>query len=174
ECLAWVAEGQAQIERAAGLYGVVAALREATGALLPPPDRDNYARSMDRVRTQLGEAAFQQAWAAGHSMALEQAIAEALHIPVEAPLAQTGTPAEAPQLASAVPDRLRTLTPRERQVLALIAKGASNRAIADTLVIAERTAEIHVSNILGKLGVTSRTQAAAFALAQGLAAPPDT
>ena len=51
-------------------------------------------------------------------------------------------------------------------MLALIAQGASNRAIADTLVIAERTAEIHVSNILGKLGVTSRTQAAAYAVAE--------
>jgi DNA-binding NarL/FixJ family response regulator len=59
-------------------------------------------------------------------------------------------------------------------VLALVAQGASNRAIADALVIAERTAEIHVSNILGKLGVSSRTQAAAYALAHGLAAPPDT
>jgi DNA-binding NarL/FixJ family response regulator len=39
-------------------------------------------------------------------------------------------------------------------------------------VIAERTAEIHVSNILGKLGITSRTQAAAYTVAQGLAAPP--
>ena len=58
-------------------------------------------------------------------------------------------------------------------MLALIAQGASNRAIADTLVIAERTAEFHVSNILGKLGLTSRTQAAAYALAQGLEAPPD-
>ena len=75
--------------------------------------------------------------------------------------------------ARAGADRLGALTPRERQVLALIAQGASNRAIADALIIAERTAEIHVSNILAKLGVTSRTQAAAYALAQGLAAPPD-
>jgi DNA-binding NarL/FixJ family response regulator len=59
-------------------------------------------------------------------------------------------------------------------VLALVAQGSSNRAIADALVIAERTAEIHVSNILGKLGVSSRTQAAAYALAHGLAARPDT
>ena len=58
-------------------------------------------------------------------------------------------------------------------MLALVAQGASNRAIAEKLVITERTAEIHVSNILGKLGVTSRTQAAAYALAQGLAAPAD-
>jgi DNA-binding NarL/FixJ family response regulator len=65
------------------------------------------------------------------------------------------------------------LTPRERQVLALVAQGHTNRTIADTLVIAEHTAAIHVSNILGKLGVASRTQAAAYAVAHGLAAPPD-
>ena len=59
-------------------------------------------------------------------------------------------------------------------MLALVAQGASNRAIADTLVIAERTAEIHVSNILGKLGVSSRTQAAAYALAHCLADAPNT
>src|SRR6266511_3831911 len=53
EGLALVAEGQAQAERAARLYGAVAALREATGAQLPPRDRANYARSMERVRAQL-------------------------------------------------------------------------------------------------------------------------
>jgi len=57
-------------------------------------------------------------------------------------------------------------------VLALIAQGASTRAIAAALVIAERTAAIHVRTILGKLGVTSRAQAAAYAAAHGLAAPP--
>jgi ATP/maltotriose-dependent transcriptional regulator MalT len=56
------------------------------------------------------------------------------------------------------------LTRREREVIALIARGYSNRAIAEALVISEKTAEIHVSNILGKLGVASRTQAAAYAI----------
>jgi predicted ATPase/transcriptional regulator with XRE-family HTH domain len=78
EDLAWVAEGQAQTERAARLYGAVAALREATGVQLPPRDRASYARSVERVRAQLGEAAFQRARAAGHAMTVEQAIAEAL------------------------------------------------------------------------------------------------
>jgi DNA-binding CsgD family transcriptional regulator/Tfp pilus assembly protein PilF len=60
------------------------------------------------------------------------------------------------------------LTPREREVLALLARGASNRAIAETLVISEKTVEVHVSNILGKLGATSRTHAAALARDQGI------
>jgi len=56
------------------------------------------------------------------------------------------------------------LTARERDVLACVAQGLSNRAIADELGIAERTARTHVSNILAKLGLTSRTQAALFAV----------
>ncbi len=56
------------------------------------------------------------------------------------------------------------LTARERDVLACLARGMSNRAIADELGMAERTARTHVSNILSKLGLTSRTQAALFAV----------
>ncbi len=55
------------------------------------------------------------------------------------------------------------LTPRERQVLALIAEGATNRQIGAALFMAEKTASVHVSRILAKLGVRSRTQAAAVA-----------
>jgi DNA-binding CsgD family transcriptional regulator/tetratricopeptide (TPR) repeat protein len=63
---------------------------------------------------------------------------------------------------------LDALTPREVQVLELIRQGQSNRAIAETLVISEKTAEVHVRNILSKLGVASRTQAAVRALEMGL------
>ncbi len=55
------------------------------------------------------------------------------------------------------------LTPRERQVLGLIAEGATNRQIGAALFMAEKTASVHVSRILSKLGVQSRTQAAAMA-----------
>jgi DNA-binding CsgD family transcriptional regulator len=61
------------------------------------------------------------------------------------------------------------LTPRERQVLALVATGATNREIGAQLYMAEKTASVHVSRILAKLGVRSRTEAAAFAHRQGLA-----
>jgi DNA-binding NarL/FixJ family response regulator len=62
-----------------------------------------------------------------------------------------------------------SLTPREREVLALVAQGASNRQIAEALVVSERTARTHVSAILSKLGLVSRTQAALWAVRQGLA-----
>jgi DNA-binding CsgD family transcriptional regulator/tetratricopeptide (TPR) repeat protein len=61
------------------------------------------------------------------------------------------------------------LTPRERQVLALLAEGATNRQIGAALFMAEKTASVHVSRILAKLGVQSRTQAAAVAYRQHLA-----
>jgi DNA-binding CsgD family transcriptional regulator len=61
------------------------------------------------------------------------------------------------------------LTAREREVAAYIARGMSNRAIADILVVSERTVETHVSNILNRLGFTSRAQIAAWAVEKGLA-----
>jgi ATP/maltotriose-dependent transcriptional regulator MalT len=60
------------------------------------------------------------------------------------------------------------LTPRERQVLALLAEGATNRQIGRALYMAEKTASVHVSRILSKLGVRTRTQAAAVAHRQQL------
>jgi DNA-binding NarL/FixJ family response regulator len=60
------------------------------------------------------------------------------------------------------------LTPRERQVLALLAEGATNRQIGNALYMAEKTASVHVSRILSKLGVHTRTQAAAVAHRQHL------
>lgn len=65
------------------------------------------------------------------------------------------------------------LTDRELEVLGLIARGMSNRQIAESLVISEATARNHVSNILGKLQVESRTQAALYALREGLATLED-
>ncbi|MFE3850816.1 response regulator [Streptomyces griseorubiginosus] len=66
------------------------------------------------------------------------------------------------------PTGLSALTGRERDVLILVAQGRSNQEIADALVISERTARTHVSNVLRKLQLTSRTQAALVAVRQGL------
>lgn len=65
---------------------------------------------------------------------------------------------------------IETLTERETAVLALVAQGMTNRQIATDLHISERTARTHVSNILAKLGFQSRTQAALFAVEEGLTA----
>ena len=63
------------------------------------------------------------------------------------------------------------LTSREREVLALVAEGYTNRRIAETLFISESTAGVHVSHILGKLGVETRTEAATIAVRLGLDQP---
>ena len=67
------------------------------------------------------------------------------------------------------PNTSEALTEREVEIIGLIAKGMSNREMADKLVISVATVRAHVSNILGKLQLTSRTQAALYALREGLA-----
>jgi two-component system, NarL family, response regulator LiaR len=92
--------------------------------------------------------------------------------------AHTGTAPLSPAIATRVveeiaagggaPAQVDDLTPRERDVLVLIAKGRSNKVIALELGVAEKTVKTHVSHILGKLDLTDRTQAALFAVRHGL------
>lgn len=85
-----------------------------------------------------------------------------------------------PQVARLLAERMRRrarsepvepLTAREREVIGLVGRGLANKEIAHTLGITERTARTHVSNILGKLGLSSRTQAALWAVDHGLVPP---
>ncbi|MFE1881664.1 ATP-binding protein, partial [Streptomyces diastatochromogenes] len=82
------------------------------------------------------------------------------------------------ELIRAVPspgeDRVAALTAREQDVLRLLARGRSNRQIGEELFITGKTASVHVSNILAKLGAASRTEAVAVAYRQGLIAPGPT
>jgi NarL family two-component system response regulator LiaR len=79
------------------------------------------------------------------------------------------SPAVAAQLMREMrmPDQPQSLTEREMDVLRHIARGKSNKEIAQSLTIGEETVKSHVSNILGKLGMTSRTQAALYAMRVG-------
>lgn len=80
------------------------------------------------------------------------------------------SPEVAARLASEICDpqpKMDELTPRELEVLKLIAAGSSNRDIAQALYIAEKTVKAHVSNLLAKMGLQSRTQAALFAVQKG-------
>jgi DNA-binding NarL/FixJ family response regulator len=70
--------------------------------------------------------------------------------------------------APSVEDPAAELTPREHDVLRLVGEGRANKDIAAELGVSERTARTHVSNILGKLGLSSRTQAALWAVREGL------
>jgi DNA-binding NarL/FixJ family response regulator len=103
--------------------------------------------------TDLGEAALAGPGRPAHVFALERMRAHVGHPAGTAPEADGGP-----------------LTPREREVAALIARGCTNRQIAEALVVAEATAVRHVANILNKLNMGSRAQVAVWAVEQGLAA----
>jgi DNA-binding NarL/FixJ family response regulator len=97
------------------------------------------------------------------------AVADAIHAAVAGGM--TIDPAAAKTLTAALrapKSAADELTPRERDVIVLIAEGATNRQIAKRLGVTERTARTHVSNILTKLGLASRTQAAMWAVHHGL------
>jgi ATP/maltotriose-dependent transcriptional regulator MalT len=132
--------------------------REAE-ALMAERDRDGAARAasdgLARAR-KLGSA-----WLVEE---IESLAARArLQLGDEAPIAASATGADGDQ-----DDDPFGLTPRERDVLALVAAGATNREIGERLHMAEKTASVHVSRILAKLNVRSRTEAAAVAHRQGL------
>jgi DNA-binding NarL/FixJ family response regulator len=131
---------------------VVAAIEAgASGFLLKDAEADDLA------------AAIRAAWAG--EVHLDPAVAGIVARRMRAGTSATGKGRD-PRTG---PDaQIRSLTAREREVLAGVARGLSNRAIADELGITERTARTHVSNVLAKLGLASRTQAALFAVEHGL------
>jgi non-specific serine/threonine protein kinase len=157
--LATVAAFAGEPEQAARLFGAADALREATGAAVPRR-RGQYERAVAASRAALGAQAFSDAWAAGRALPLAEAIREALALPA---LVAGGSVDRPP--ASTQPGGL---TERERDVLRLVVAGRSNPEIAEALFISVRTAQTHVNNILTKLEVHTRTEAAAYAVQRGL------
>ena len=157
EGLACLASAAGAAEQAVRLFGAAQALRDAVGVVLPPAERADHERGLAAARRLLDEQRFSRAWQAGAAMDLEQAVRYALVPPTTNSDWRSGDS----QLNSTD-----VLTRREAEVAGLIARGLSNRAIAAALVIAEGTAERHVSNILDKLGFTSRAQIAAWVARQ--------
>ena len=166
----WLARAEAEYQRAAGHNGP-----EAWRAVLDgfgPEYMYETARTQWRLAEALAEAGrrdeAEQQWrlAAGTADRLGAR-------PLRRALDDLARRARIGTAPDHLPDgaRLGSLTSREREVLRLIAAGRSNREIASVLFIAPKTASVHVSNILGKLGAASRTEAAAIAHREGLAAP---
>ena len=155
--LACVTACREQPVRAARLWGVVEGMEETYGAHLTPIilSLTDYEGHLSRGRTQLGEEEFAVAWASGKAMSLGQAIEYALSDEEEPPML-------VPEQQQSPDERTERLTRREREVALLVARGLTNRQIAEELSVSRSTANNHVARILRKLGLRSRTQIAAW------------
>ena len=155
-------------ERAARLFGAAHALHMSTGAPAPPLDMADYRRTEADARASLGDAPFAEAWATGAAMTLDEAIAyvlaadeitgsDLLEGTVSRPGPPDGVPRDVPARSDGVPHLVAVpLTPRERDVVALIARGFSNRQIAEELVLSVRTVERHIENVYNRLGISGK------------------
>jgi non-specific serine/threonine protein kinase len=143
--------------RAARLWGAAEAARNTTGIALSSAERTMHEPYLAPACSRLGEAAWERARAEGRAMSLEEAAEYAV---VEE---ETDRPPDPvlEQAPSAEPPVV--LTSREAEVAGLVARGFSNRQIAQELSISERTAGNHVAKILSKLGLSSRAQIASWA-----------
>jgi predicted ATPase/DNA-binding CsgD family transcriptional regulator len=162
---------------AARLLGATAALRETIGFSVSPVERPVVERVATLARASLGDAAYEAALATGRALPLNQAVGLGLGLAQQ--IQDIGPEPAAASASTMQPapgdDRGpgSALTAREREVAALIGLGYSNRRIAERLVIAEKTAEVHARNIREKLGLQSRAQIAAWAAQHGLLAEGD-
>jgi predicted ATPase/DNA-binding CsgD family transcriptional regulator len=160
--LARVFAARGEYARAARICGAVNAMLDVTGINLSPTSLGDYDHAFALARDGLAEETFATERSAGRAMRLDQILMEVN---------------SAPSVDAASSDEDRNvsvgarsdLTPREREVLGLVAQGRTNREVAAALFISHRTATTHVANILGKLGVASRTEATAWAVREGLA-----
>jgi predicted ATPase/DNA-binding CsgD family transcriptional regulator/Tfp pilus assembly protein PilF len=159
EAFAALAAAEQQPERALRLAGAALALRESIGQAHSASSR--LENLLDAVRSRLGEAAAAALLAEGRAMTPDGAVGCAINVPGQ----PTSHPAQPPPAAPVTSSTSSSpLTPREREIAVLIARGLSNRGIADELVISPATAARHVANILTKLGFSSRAQVAAWAV----------
>jgi non-specific serine/threonine protein kinase len=157
--LAASAGSQGQPIRSARLWGATESL--AADALnrtaLGPAERHFYHPYIVAAREQVDEEAWEAAGAEGKMMTPEEAVEYALSSKEEAASPTISAP-EKPT----TDEPLNTLTSRQQEIMMLVARGLTNRRIAEELAISERTVEAHVSRTLKKLGLRSRTQLAAW------------
>ena len=145
--------------RAVRLWGAAEALRSRIQAVIPPTEHERYQRVLTVARKELGEESFEQALTAGEAMSVEEALAYAFE-----DADREGKP---PSRATRR-DYPAGLTPREVDVLRLVADGLTDAQVAQALVISPRTVNAHLTSVYRKLDVNSRTAASRFAIEQGL------
>jgi non-specific serine/threonine protein kinase len=159
----------------ARLIGSITTMREGHQIGITHRSRLEINELLTELHAQLGEDGFNAAFEAGKRQALEIAVDEAIALANAISAAEDERLAREAALAGGDAGDLAAeelgLTPREREVLTLLARGLSDKEIADGLFISPRTAMTHVGNILAKLGVNKRTLAASVAVRRGLVPP---
>jgi non-specific serine/threonine protein kinase len=155
EGMASLAGARRKAAHAARLWGAAQAAREVTGiSAFTPQEWALHEPHLALATSQLGDQAWQEALAEGRAMSLEEAAQYALREEADQAVATIAQE----HLASAEP--MGNLTPRELQIVLLLARGLTNRQLSTELSISERTAANHVAKILKKLGLSSRAQIA--------------
>jgi predicted ATPase/DNA-binding CsgD family transcriptional regulator len=160
---ATVAGAAGHDQTAARLYGASSSLTSRIAHVLPDPERSACTGVEMEVEARLG-AAYGELRSRGASAPTDAAIAEARQV-----LATVAGGSDSPLGTAETPS---LLTAREMEVLRLMVAGRSNPEIAEALYISRATARTHVANILAKLGVSSRTEAADYAHRHGLLSTP--
>jgi len=175
--LAVAGRGGADPVWSARLHGAADQALADLGHALQPVEERLAGSDRQRLRAALGAEAFEAEYAAGRSLDLTQLLAALGRTYAAAGpprVAQPGVPAgRADELvterdAAASGEAATVLTPRERDVLKLVAQGLSNSDIARRLVLSEHTVHRHLANILRKLDLSSRAAAAAWGVRTGL------
>jgi non-specific serine/threonine protein kinase len=161
DALAYVASERAHYESAARLIGTAAALRERVATRQLDTEQARSSAVERIVARALGPQQADTLMHAGRTMPVQQAADLAMAVAVGA---APGDPDRSGQ--DQVP-----LTPRERQVAALVASGRTNRQIGRVLGISEKTAEVHLHHVMSKLDARSRAEVAAWAVTHHLSAP---
>jgi DNA-binding CsgD family transcriptional regulator len=170
ERVAWIAAAAGEHRFAARLLGAADRQWRLQGKLLYGVA--GFVRQHDEcqlaTRHALGDAAFAHEFGRGAQLSLADAIAHALGEDQAGPRGDDSAGLRpASDGADSATGELGALTHRQREVAALVAEGHTNKQIAERLMISQRTAESHVEQILVKLGLTSRTQIAAWVARSG-------
>ena len=166
EGLACDAGAKGEAERAARLFAAAQSLRETTGFSLEPAMHALAEPYLVEARSQLDENAWTEAWEEGRAMSMEAAFEYALSEDEPSTITSSAAPTE--QLSTPVSEHPAGLTPREVEVLGLVAEGLTNPQVAQRLFLSPRTVQRHLNSVYRKLGVSSRTAATHLALEHDL------
>jgi DNA-binding CsgD family transcriptional regulator len=143
ECLARLRAGDGTHQHAARLFGAAAAIRDDKGIARFPMYQAGYDAAIESLRDELGERAFDAAWAEGAALSIEEAIAYAQRGRGKRKRPNSGW---------------ESLTPTETDVVRLASEGLANKDIAARLLMSRRTVQTHLTHVYTKLGLTSRVQ----------------